>query len=513
MAFKRLSMRKVHLVLRLYFAAEMSIRAISRSINASPSTVGDYIRRARVAGLGWPLPEGMDERALEARLFPPPESAKTARQPLPDWTHVHRELKRKGVTLALLWEEYKAEHPDGVQYSWFCDRYRVWAQHVDVVMRQTHRAGEKLFVDYAGDTVPVVDRGTGEIREAQVFVAVLGASNYTFAEASWSQSLADWCASHVRALRFFGGTSEVVVPDNLRSAVTSPHRYEPDLNPTYQDLAEHYGFAIVPARVGRARDKAKVEAGVLLVERWILAALRNRTFFSLAELNAAIAELLERLNARPFKKLPGSRRELFESLERPLLQPLPVEPYVFAQWKKVRVNIDYHVEFERHYYSVPYTLARKQLQLRYTANTVECLYRGERVASHVRSHLRGRHTTVAEHMPEKHRRMGEWSPERFTRWAEKIGPATAALIARVLGARRHPEQSYRTCLGILRLAKSYGEARLEAACQRALVLGAQSVRSVESILKHRLDEQPLDQTQQSLLPAEHENLRGSSYFH
>ena len=513
MAFKRLSMRKVHLVLRLYFAAEMSIRAISRSINASPSTVGDYIRRARVAGLGWPLPEGMDERALEARLFPPPESAKTARQPLPDWTHVHRELKRKGVTLALLWEEYKAEHPDGVQYSWFCDRYRVWAQHVDVVMRQTHRAGEKLFVDYAGDTVPVVDRGTGEIREAQVFVAVLGASNYTFAEASWTQSLADWCASHVRALRFIGGTSEVVVPDNLRSAVTSPHRYEPDLNPTYQDLAEHYGFAIVPARVGRARDKAKVEAGVLLVERWILAALRNRTFFSLAELNAAIAELLERLNARPFKKLPGSRRELFESLERPLLQPLPVEPYVFAQWKKVRVNIDYHVEFERHYYSVPYTLARKQLQLRYTANTVECLYRGERVASHVRSHLRGRHTTVAEHMPEKHRRMGEWSPERFTRWAEKIGPATAALIARVLGARRHPEQSYRTCLGILRLAKSYGEARLEAACQRALVLGAQSVRSVESILKHRLDEQPLDDAQQSLLPAEHENLRGSSYFH
>jgi transposase len=505
-------MRKIHLVLRLFFTAEMSIRAISRSINASPSTVGDYIRRARVAGLGWPLPEGMDERALEARLFAPPEPAEAAR-PLPEWAHVHRELRRKGVTLALLWEEYKAEHPDGVQYSWFCDRYRAWARHVDVVMRQTHRAGEKLFVDYAGDTVPVVNRETGELREAQVFVAVLGASSYTFAEATWTQTLSDWCASHVRALTFFGGTSEVAVPDNLRSAVTSPHRYEPDLNPTYQDLAEHYGFAIVPARVRRPRDKAKAEAGVLLVERWILAALRNRTFFSLAELNAAIAELLERLNERPFNKLPGSRRTLFESLEQPLLRPLPTEPYVFAQWKKVRVNIDYHVEFERHYYSVPYTLARKQLQLRYTANTVECLYRGERVASHLRSHLPGRHTTVPEHMPEKHRRMGEWSPERFTRWGETIGPATAALITRVLGARRHPEQSYRTCLGILRLAKGYGDARLEAACQRALVLGAQSVRSVESILKHRLDEQPLDQAQQSLLPAEHENLRGSSYFH
>jgi transposase len=512
MAFRRLSVRKIHLVLRLFFAAGMSIRAISRSIKASPSTVGDYIRRAQVAGLGWPLPEGMDERALEARLFPPPQPSETPR-PLPEWAYVHRERRRKGVTLALLWQEYKAEHPDGVQYSWFCERYHAWAQHVDVVMRQTHRAGEKLFVDYAGDTVPVVDRATGEIHEAQVFVAVLGASNYTFAEATWTQQLAHWCASHVRALRFFGGCSELVVPDNLRSAVTSPHRYEPDLNPSYQDLAEHYGFAIVPARVGRARDKAKVEAGVLLVERWILAALRNRTFFSLAELNTAIAELLGRLNERPFKKLPGSRRTLFESLEQPLLNPLPVEPYVFAQWKKVRVHIDYHVEFERHYYSVPYTLARKQLQLRYTASTVECLYLGERVASHVRAHLPGRHTTVPEHMPEKHRHMSQWSPERFARWAEKIGPATAALITRVLGARRHPEQSYRTCLGILRLAKSYSDTRLDAACQRALILGSQSVRSVESILKHRLDEQPLTESQQSLLPDEHENLRGSTYFH
>jgi len=506
-------MRKVHLVLRLHFAAEMSIRAIARSINASPSTVGDYIRRARLAGLSWPLPEGMDERALEARLFPPTPSAERAR-PLPDWAYVHRELKRKGVTLALLWEEYKAAHPeDGLQYSWFCDCYRAWARQVDVVMRQHHRAGEKLFVDYAGDTVAVIERRTGEVRQAQIFVAVLGASNYTFAEATWTQSLSDWCASHVRALSFFGGSSELVVPDNLRAAVSAAHRYEPELNPTYQDLAEHYGFAIVPARVRRARDKAKVETGVLLVERWILAALRNRRFFSLAELNGAIAELLERLNARAFRKLPGSRRTLFESLDKPLLRPLPSVPYEFAQWKKVRVNLDYHVELERHYYSVPYTLARKELHLRYTAQTVECFYRGERVASHVRSNLPGRHTTVAEHMPEQHRRMGEWSPERFIRWAETIGPATGALIAGVLAARRHPEQSYRTCLGILRLAKGYGQGRLEAAAQRALVIGAQSVRSLESILKHRLDEQPLEAEQASLLPEEHENLRGPSYFH
>jgi transposase len=295
MAFKRLSMRKIHLVLRLFFAAEMSIRAISRTIKASPSTVGDYIRRAEVAGLSWPLPEGLDERALEARLFPAPEPRAGAPR-LPDWAHVHRELKRKGVTRSLLWQEYKAEHPDGIQYSQFCVHYQAWTANVDVVMRQHHRAGEKLFVDYAGHTVAVIDRATGEVREAQVFVAVLGASNYTFAEATWTQSLADWCASHVRVLRFIGGAPEVVVPDNLRSAVTTPHLYEPDLNPTYADLAEHYGLAIVPARVRRPRDKAKAEAGVLLVERWILAALRNRTFFSLAELNAAIAELLVRLN-------------------------------------------------------------------------------------------------------------------------------------------------------------------------------------------------------------------------
>ena len=255
MAFRRLSMRKVHLVLRLFFAAGLSIRAISRSIKASPSTVGDYIRRAEVAGLTWPLPTGMDESALEARLFPPSKPNDSPRA-LPDWADIHSELKHKGVTLSLLWQEYKAEHPDdGVQYSQFCEHYRRWRKRVDVVMRQTHLAGEKLFVDYAGQTVGVVARDTGELREAQVFVAVLGASNYTFAEATWNQALPDWCASHTRALRFFGGAPELLVPDNLRSAVTQPHRYEPDLNPTYQDLAEHYGIAIIPARVRRPKDK------------------------------------------------------------------------------------------------------------------------------------------------------------------------------------------------------------------------------------------------------------------
>jgi transposase len=511
MAFKRLPVRKILLVLRLCFECGLSGRAIARSINASPSTVGDYLRRARVAGLTWPLPEGMDDAKLEALLFPAPQAEPAAR-PLPNWAEVHRELKRKSVTLALLWEEYKEAHPDGLQYSQFCELYRRWSKEIDVVMRQTHRAGEKLFVDYAGQTVAVIDPLTGERREAQIFVAVLGASNYAYAEATWTQALPDWTASHVRALAYMGGAPKLFVPDNLRSAVKRPHLYDPELNPTYTELAEHYGVAIMPARSGRAKDKAKVENGVLVVERWILAALRNRTFFSLDELNRAIAELLERLNTRAFKKLDGTRRSLFESLERAVLQPLPQTRYVFAQWKKVRVHIDYHIELERHYYSVPYTLAGKQLTVRYTDNTVEILHRGQRIASHRRSRHVGHHTTVPEHMPERHRRMTEWSPERFVQWAEKIGPATASLIMNVLSARRHPEQSYRRCLGILRLAKTYSDERLEAACQRAILLGTYSVRSIESILKHRLDEQT-DEPQDPELPLEHENLRGPSYFH
>ena len=506
-------MRKIYLVLRLFFEAELSIRAIARSIQASPATVGDYIHRAKAAGLTWPLPDELDERTLEAQLFPG-QGAPKSTVPLPDWAQVHTELRRKGVTLALLWHEYKAAHPDGLQYSWFCQRYRAWRGRVDLVMRQTHRAGEKLFVDYAGHTVAIVDRNTGELREAQIFVAVLGASNYTFAEATWTQSLVDWCGSHVRALRFLGGVPELVVPDNLRSAVTKAHRYEPDNNPTYTDLAEHYGFAILPARVRRPRDKAKAEGGVLLVERWILAVLRNRTFFSLNELNQTLSELLERLNARAFQKLSGCRRSTFESIDRPALRALPSTPYEFAQWKKVRVHIDYHIELERHYYSVPHALAGKQLLVRYTENTIECLHRGERVASHRRSHVKGQHTTVAEHMPEAHRRYAEqFSPARFAQWAQTIGPGTAALIAQVLQARRHPEQSYRSCLGILRLAKTYSDVRLEAAAQRALILGSHSVRSVESILKHRIDEQPLHEQHELNLPTDHDNIRGPDYYH
>jgi transposase len=506
-------MRKIKEVLRLKWAQGLSNRQIAKTCGIARPTVGEYLRRATEAGLAWPLPPDLDEAALERQLFPPPPSLPAQARGVPDWALVHQELKRKGVTLFLLWQEYRETHPEGYQYSWFCDHYRAWQGKLDVVMRQDHRAGEKLFVDYAGQTMPVVDRNTGEIREVQIFVAVLGASSYTYAEATWTQGLADWIGSHRRTFAFLGGVPELVVPDNLRAGVSKAHRYEPDLNPTYQDMASHYGVAVLPARVRRPRDKAKVEAGVLLIERWILAALRRRTFFSLAELNAAIAGLLEKLNARPFKKLPGCRRAHFEALDRPALNPLPAAPYEYAEWKKARVHIDYHVAVEGHYYSVPHALIKRQLDVRITQNTLECFYRGNRVASHRRSQQKGRHTTVPAHMPESHRQAGEWTPQRLSNWAAKTGPATEKLITTVLTSRRHPQQAYRSCLGILRLGKAYGDARLEAACRRALILGSHSYKSIESILKHRLDDKPLAEQQELALPEDHDNIRGPSYYH
>ena len=376
-----------------------------------------------------------------------------------------------------------------------------------------HRAGEKLFVDYAGMRATVIDPATGAVREAQVFVAVLGASNYTYAEATWTQGLEDWICAHVRCFTYLGGVPEMVVPDNLRAGVARAHRYEPDINPTYQDLATHYGVAIVPARVRRPRDKSKVEVGVQVVERWILAALRHRQFFSLDELNRGIHKLLETLNRRPFRKLPGSRHTLFEQLDKPVLRPLPVEPYVYAEWKQVRVHIDYHVEVRGHYYSVPYALVKKQLDVRITRHTIECFHRGRRIANHRRSYHKARHTTVPAHMPEAHRKAGEWSPQRLERWAATIGPATVQLILKVVAARQHPQQAYRSCLGILRLDNSYGKHRLNAACQRALTLGTHSYKSIESILRHGLDRQPLAPQTEAALPDDHDNIRGPSYYH
>lgn len=506
-------MRKIREALRLHHDSGLGQRPIARCLDISRTTVGDYLHRAKIAGLGWPLPQDLSDQQLYNRLFPPAAPASASDRALPDWAYLHTELKRKGVTLMLLWEEYQADHRQGYRYSHFCDLYRQWVRKLKISMRQIHKAGEKLFVDYAGQTLPIVNPHTGEITEAQIFVAVLGASSYTFAEATLSQNLPDWLGSHTRAFEFLGGVPELVIPDNLKSAVSKPCRYEPDLNPSYQELAEHYATAVIPARVRKPKDKAKAEVGVQIVERWILARLRKQTFFSLAEANATIRVLLTDLNTRPFKKLPGSRKEAFETLDRPALKPLPAEAYSFSQWKKVRAGIDYHVEIDGHYYSVPYQLRGQQFEARITATSVECFVQRKRVASHVRSFQKGRHTTISDHMPKGQQEYADWTPQRLIRWAAKTGPQTAAMTEAILASRQHAQQAFRSAMGLISLAKVYTPERLEAACDLALDGGATNYKSVKSILKTNLDQQPRQQSLPTAKPIAHDNIRGGHYYH
>jgi transposase len=511
MAAERLSMRKVKETLRQH-AEGRSARSIAQSLGVAHSTVLEYLRRARAAGVTWPLPVELTETELEQRLFPLPPAPTRAARPLPDWSALHQELRRKGVTLQLLWLEYKAAHPEGYQYSQFCAHYRRWCGRLDLVLRQEHQAGEKAFVDFAGQTVPVVDRESGEVREVQIFVGVLGASNYTYAEATGTQELPEWIGAHVRMYAYFGGVPQLTVPDNLKTGVRHACYYEPDLNPTYHELATHYGTTILPTRTARPRDKAKVEVGVQVVERWILARLRHHTFFGLAELNHEIRRLLEELNDRPFKKLVGTRRTLFAALDQPALRPLPPVPYEYARWKKARVNIDYHIEVLGHYYSVPYLLVREEVDVRLTARMVEVLHRGRRVAAHCKSDRRGGFTTEPAHRPKAHQRHLEWTPSRILRWAAQTGSHTAALAQHMLESRPHPEQGYRACLGLFRLGQRYSAPRLEAACARALALGTVSYRSVKSILQHGLDRVSLEPQTPFALPRDHHHVRGATYY-
>jgi len=509
-----ISMRKVRDVLRLSLGEGLSLRQVSASAQVPLTTVADHVRRAKAAGLSWPLPEDLDDDALNARLFAQPEAKAAPARPLPDWAKVHVELRRPHVTLSLLWLEYKETFPDGYAYSQFCEHYRRWARHVDVVMRQEHKAGEKLFVDFPGRRIPIYDPKTGAVAmEAELFVAVLGASNYLYADVLASQELMHWVSAHVHTFEALGGCPAIVVCDNLRSGVTRPHRYEPDVNATYSEMAAHYGVAIIPARSYRPRDKAKAEAGVLLAERWVMARLRDRHLTSLAEANVEVRELVAWVNDRPFTKLPGSRRALFESLDRPALRPLPPERYEFATWRRAKVSIDYHIEqrADRHFYSVPYTLAGQTVDVRASGATVEVFHHHRRVASHVRSFTPG-YSTDPAHMPESHRRHAEWSPGRIIAWAARTGPATATLVEGIMAARPHPEQGFRSCLGIIRLGNRYGTERLEAAAERALAVRAHSYRSVESILANGLDRQPLRPEGPGRSHPGHDNVRGPGYY-
>lgn len=514
MPAERTTMRQVRELLRLKLSAGLKVREIARRLGIAPSTVRQTLARFAAAGLTWPLPE-MTDTALEAALYRPAGRKQgQRRRPEPDWAAVHRELKRRHVTLQIVWDEYIAEHPDGYRYSRFCDLYRGFAEKLPVTMRQSHAAGDKLFVDYAGDTVPVViDRLTGELRPAHIFVAVLGASSLTYAEASWTESLSDFIAAHVNALAFIGGAPALLVPDNAKVAVIKACLYDPQVNRTYAEMAAHYDTAVLPTRPRRPRDKAKVEAAVLIAERWLLGRLRHRIFYSLAELNAAIRELLADLNdCRVLRRIGRTRRQLFEELDRPALKALPAEPYVLAEWRVRRVGLDYHVDVERHFYSVPYRFARAQVEVRLTARTVEIFAKGERIAAHLRMSGNGRHTTTPEHMPSSHRRYADWTIERLRAEAGRIGPSALLLCEKLLEDRPHPEQGFRACLGIVRLPRSYGRERVEAACARALEIGARTYGSVRSILDHKLDQaaQPARRTAGDI---RHPNIRGAKYYH
>jgi len=514
MSRERTDMRKIRDIIRLHFDCKMSANQIAGNLGVARSVVQECLRRVKAKDLTWPLPEELDDFQLERLLYNAPKVPTSLGQP--DWSYVHQELRKKGVTRELLWLEYQESEAKNkvttLSYSQFCRIYKRWCKKLNLVMRQDHNAGEKLFVDYAGPTISVVDADTGEVKQHQIFVAVLGASNYTYIEASASQNIESWNASHMRTFQFLGGVPELLVPDNLKSGVTKADRFEPQLNERYHQMTRHYGTAIFPARPHKPKDKAKAEKGVQFAETWIIAALRNTTFFSLAELNTAIAHLLEQLNNKPFKKLSGTRKSWFENVDRPALKPLPKTTFEDADWLKATVGNDYHINIDQHYYSVPFSLTGEEVEARVTANTVEILHGGKRIASHKVSHKENKNTTKREHRPPAHQYMDDWTQERIINWAKKIGPATAHFVQTIIKNADHPKIGLRACLGLLSLHKEFTAQRLEAACIRATTFPHSSVSSIRSLLKSGLDKQTIQLPIPNLSIPHHENIRGANYF-
>lgn len=506
-------MRKISEILRQRYELNRSYRDISNSLNISISTVSTYLCYAKTANVSWPLPQDVSDQELQDRIFLPATKSEVKRT-LPDFEKVHQEYRKKGVTLRLLWREYREIHSDGLSYTRYCIHYRAYAKTIEPVMRQVHKAGEKTFVDYAGTTVEWINTATGEICYAQIFVGALGASQLIFCEATETQSLPDWFSSHINMFEYFDGVTEIVVPDNLKSATTKAHRYDPDINANYQHFSEHYGFAIVPARVREPKDKALAENAVGIITRQIIAAIRHITFTGIAEINAAIKPRLCALNNQHFQKMKTSRRALFEAIDKPALKPLPPNRYQYADWVFAKVHIDYHFVFDYHYYCVPYQYIHKEVQIRATNKTVECFLNGKRLISHARSYQKYKYTTLKECMPPSHRAYAEWSPERMKRWAKKIGKQTEKFIDAMVTARAFPQQAYRGCLGVLRLGARFGEDRLEKACEIALSVGANRFKQIESILKNQLDKLPhSDEPNDSgSSTPNHDNIRGAEYF-
>lgn len=507
-------MRNVKEILRQKWEMRRSNREVARSVGVSVGAVSGVTNRAKAAGLDIAQVKELDEEQLSRKLYGLPASYSHNR-PLPSLAYIHKELHKKGVTLQLLHLEYIEQNPEGYKYTQFCEYYSRWLKKRGLTMRQNHRAGEKMFVDYSGKKPHIVDAKTGEIIDVELFVAVLGASSYSYAEATMSQKVEDFIGSHVRAFEYFGGVCEVVVPDQLRSAVSKPCRYEPEIQRSYQEMASHYGTVVIPARPYKPRDKAKAETAVLVVQRWVLARLRNQTFFSLAELNERIVELVDDLNRRTMKIYGKSRQQLFDSLDKPAMKPLPVHRFVYGRWKlDMGVNIDYCINLDYHNYSVPFQLIGEQVDARVSGLTVEIFHKGKRVATHLRSFRRGGFTIDPNHMPKSHQGHLKWTPSRLILWGESIGANTAKLVEQILKDRPHPEQGYRSCLGIFRLGKTYGDERLENACARAVCVGARSYKHVEAILKNGLDRVPYvqDKTEPKQMILLHDNVRGAEYY-
>jgi transposase len=499
-------MRKIKDVLRLKLDAKLSHEQIAGALGISKGVVTKYVGLAAAAGLDWPAVQDADEITLERRLLVAPQKPRNHVQP--DYGRLHQELRRKGMTLMLLWEEYRADHADRQTYAYsqFCDNYRRFARRLKRSMRQIHRGGEKLFIDYAGPTIALTDGS-----RAHIFVAAMGASSYTFACATPRETMADWLESTARALSFYGGVTQLIVPDNPRALIADANRYEPRSNDTVLDFARHYGTSILPARPYHPQDKAKAESAVQIVERWIMARLRHQQFASVHEVNQAVTPLLTRLNEKPFQKLPGSRASTFAALDAPALLPLPLQRYEMAHFKTVKAHIDYHVEVERHRYSVPHALVGQVLEARITTAVIELMHRGQRVASHARSSQHGGFTTIAAHMPAAHRAHMEWTPQRLINWGQSIGPATAEAVTRLMQENKHPEHGYRACLGLLSLAKRFGKPRLEAGCTLALQIGACQYRHVRDILVNNRD-QSAPVTAGDWVSPNHAHVRGPGYY-
>lgn len=532
MAQERLGMRSVREVLRLKWVLGRTDTEVAASVRCARSTVSEMVRRARETGVdAFAAADALSDAELEARLYPRAAAFGSAafalprNRPLPEWSTLHAEMKRRGnekLTLSLLWQEYRAEHPDGYQQTQFFEYYARWKKKLALSMRQEHRAGEKAFVDYC-DGIAIIDPHTGEKRKTELFVGCLGASSYTFAEASFSQDLPSWLLSHVRMFEYFGGVPAIVTPDNLKSGITRPERYEPEINPSYQDLVSHYGCCVIPARVRRPKDKGKVEVAVLVAQRWILARLRNRVFHSLSEMNAAIAECLSLVNERKMRGLDKSRRELWQEIDRPALKRLPETRYEFAAWSRVRLQINYHVRVEDHFYSAPFALIHKELWCRASAETIEILHQGVRIASHPRSFVKFKYSTVPAHMPPAHRSMAEWTPERITGWASKIGPCASDVVEKILKSKDHPEQGFNAALGAIRLANRFTPERLELACRRAIAIGSPSYKTLKTMLENRMESaehssedavirHAAPRSEQLSLDIGH-NVRGKGYYH